>query len=268
MAQIIRQPNETDEAWAARVKQLRETQKAFVLPPPSMSEESKQQDRRWLPIINDGVHTNIHGTEVHIPETDPFAEANNLQDVEKDDAILMPEKGGLSENEQPKQYPVVKIESNRGGARSAAEMDAELIRMRATLSTMQNSSQGSEQTPTGKISGTVDGGGGNYSDWAFGFSISGADVTVNSGKVRHGTRTPVTATGKVISIAADNTWIYVSYTYGGTATITSSTTEPVTTEEVHKQVLYRVTLSSPGSASVGSGNIRHLGDIFIAGAFA
>lgn len=166
MAQIIRQPNETDEAWAARVKQLRETpkefmretQKAFVLPPPSMPEEIKQQDRRWLPIINDGVQTNIHGTEVHIPETNPF---------EKDEAILLPEKGGSSEKEQPKQEPVVKIESGRGGVRSAAEMDAELIRMRATLSTMQNSSQSSEQTPTGKISETVDGGGGITYDYLF-----------------------------------------------------------------------------------------------------
>jgi hypothetical protein len=158
MAQIIRQPNETDEAWAARVKQFRETQKAFVLPPPSMPEEIKQQDRRWLPIINDGVHTNIHGTEVHIPETNPF---------EEDEAILLPEKGGSSEKEQPKQEPVVKIESSKGGVRSAAEMDAELIRMRATLSTMQNSSQGSEQTPTGKISETVDGGGGITYDYLF-----------------------------------------------------------------------------------------------------
>ena len=105
-----------------------------------------------------------------------------------------------------------------------------------------------------------------YSDWAFGFRISGAVVTVNSGTVRHGTRTPVTAAGTDITIAADNTWIFVAYTYGGTATITSSTSEPVDTEEIHNHALYLVTLTA-GVASVGAGNIRHLGDIFIPGAY-
>jgi hypothetical protein len=106
----------------------------------------------------------------------------------------------------------------------------------------------------------------SYSDWAFGFEISGATVTVNAGKVRHGTRTAVSVAETEIEILADNTWIYVEYTYGGTAIITSSTTEPTDTEEVHKRVLYLVTLTN-GVASVGKGNIRHLGDIVIPGAF-
>lgn len=105
------------------------------------------------------------------------------------------------------------------------------------------------------------------SNFAFGFSVSGAVVTVNSGKVRHGTRTPVTAAGKDITIAADNTWIFVAYTFGSTATITSSTSEPIDTEEVHNHVLYLVTLTA-GVASVGAGNIKSLGDIFIPGSFA
>jgi len=111
----------------------------------------------------------------------------------------------------------------------------------------------------------------SYSDWAFGFSISGAVVTVNSGKVRYGTRTPVTAAGTDITIAADNTWVFVAYTYGGAATITSSTSEPVDTEEVHNHALYLVTLTGTGDsavASVDEGNIRSLGDIFIPGSFA
>ncbi len=110
-------------------------------------------------------------------------------------------------------------------------------------------------------------GGVDYSDWAFGFSISGAVVTVNSGKVRHGTRTPVTVAGKDITIAADNTWIFVAYTYGSTATITNSTSEPVDTEEVHKHILFLVTLDGD-TASVEPGDIKHLGDIFIPSAFA
>jgi hypothetical protein len=130
----------------------------------------------------------------------------------------------------------------------------------------------------GKPTIVVDGDGGgagetggmDYSKFAFGFTISGAVVTVNSGKVRHGTRTPVTAAGTDITIAADNTWIFVAYTYGSTATITSSTSEPVDTEEVHNHALYLVTLTGTppsASASVGEGNIRSLGDIFIPGSF-
>jgi hypothetical protein len=111
-------------------------------------------------------------------------------------------------------------------------------------------------------------GGTSYSNWAFGFSIRGAVVTVNSGKVRHGTRTPVTAAGKDITIAADQTWVFVTYYYGtSTASITSSTSEPVNTEEVHNHALFLVTLTG-GIAQVESGNIRSLGDIFIPGAFA
>ena len=107
----------------------------------------------------------------------------------------------------------------------------------------------------------------SYSDWAFGFSINGAVVTVNSGKVRHGTRTAVIAAGKDIIIATDQTWVFVSYTYGGSATITSSTSEPKDTEEVHNHALFLVTLTS-GVASVEKGNIKSLGDIFIPSVFA
>ena len=46
----------------------------------------------------------------------------------------------------------------------------------------------------------------SYSDWAFGFSINEAVVTVNSGKVRHGTRTAVIAAGKDITITTGS-WI-------------------------------------------------------------
>ena len=107
----------------------------------------------------------------------------------------------------------------------------------------------------------------DWSIFAFGYSISGAIVTVNAGKVRHGTRTPVTAAGTDITVGADNTWIFVAYTYGSTATITSSTSEPVDTEEVHNHALYLVTLSA-GAASIGAGNIKHVGDIWLPGAFA
>jgi len=107
----------------------------------------------------------------------------------------------------------------------------------------------------------------DYSDFAFGFSISGDVVTVNAGKVRHGTRTPVSVSSSPITISSDQTWIYVAYTYGGAGVLASTTSEPVDTAEVHNHVLYLVTLTGT-VASVESGNIKHLGDIFIPGAFA
>jgi len=111
----------------------------------------------------------------------------------------------------------------------------------------------------------------DYTDFAFGYSISGATVTVNAGTIRHGTRTPVVVESKDIAIAADKTWIFVAYKFGGygfpPALITSSMSEPVDTEEVHNHVLYLVSLSG-GMASIGAGNIKHVGDIWLPGAFA
>ena len=109
----------------------------------------------------------------------------------------------------------------------------------------------------------------DWSIFAFGYSISGAVVTVNAGKVRHGTRRPVEAYRRAITITADNTWIFVAYTYGygNTASIISSTSEPVDTEDVHNHALYLVTLTD-GVASIGAGNIKHVGDIWLPGAFA
>ena len=106
-----------------------------------------------------------------------------------------------------------------------------------------------------------------YSDFAFGFSISGAVDTVNAGKVRRGTRTPVSVAGGDITIGTDQTWVFIAHTYGSTGTLSSSTSEPVDTETVHNHVLHLVTLTD-GVASVESGDIKHLGDIFIPGAFA
>lgn len=107
----------------------------------------------------------------------------------------------------------------------------------------------------------------DYSDFAFGYSISGATVTVNAGTIRHGTRPPLVVWSKDIDITADKTWIYVAYNFGWSATIASSISEPVDTEEVHNHVLYLVTLSE-GVASIDAGNIKHLGDIWLPGVFA
>jgi len=111
----------------------------------------------------------------------------------------------------------------------------------------------------------------DYSDYAFGFTLNPdgdntAEVGINAGKVRHGTRTAVSVSSAKI-VCSNQTWIFVAYTYGSTGTISSSASEPVDTETVHNHALYLVTITS-GVASVESGDIKHLGDIFIPGAFA
>jgi len=109
----------------------------------------------------------------------------------------------------------------------------------------------------------------DYSDFAFGFSISGAVVTVISGTLRHSTRTPMApfeVAETDVSIAADHSWIYVSYTFAiGTITIEQSPIEPQSTEAIFKQPLHRWRLIS-GAASIEK--ICHLGDISIPGSFA
>jgi len=105
----------------------------------------------------------------------------------------------------------------------------------------------------------------DYSDFAFGFSVSGVTVTVKAGKIRHGTRTAISVAQADISIVADHTWIYVVYTFGGGASLTSSTTEPVMTETAANWPLHKWRLAN-GVASIEQ--ILHLGDIIIPGSFA
>ena len=108
----------------------------------------------------------------------------------------------------------------------------------------------------------------SYSDWAFGFSCNGAVDTVNGGDLNHGTRTPIAVAGVAITIPADQTWVYVTYPFGGgAASIISSTTKPQITADTFVRILHLVTLTN-GVASVAQGNIKYLGDITIPGSFA
>jgi hypothetical protein len=107
----------------------------------------------------------------------------------------------------------------------------------------------------------------DLASFSFGCSISGATVTVNAGTIWHGTRAPVVVESKDIAIAADKTWIYVAYTFGWGAIITSAMVAPVSNNSVYNHALYLITLSE-GVASIDAGNIKHLGDIFIPGVFA
>jgi len=108
----------------------------------------------------------------------------------------------------------------------------------------------------------------DYSDFAFGFSISAAIVTVKSGYIFHGIRPAITVAGAPITIAADNTYIYVSYAFGGgAASVTSRRVFPQHTATTLNWLLYKVTLTD-GAASISAGNIHHLGSITIPGVFA
>lgn len=105
----------------------------------------------------------------------------------------------------------------------------------------------------------------NLSKFAFGYSIAGNVVTVSAGKVRHGVRDAVAVGSGDITISLDHTWIYVSYTYGGSAALESGTTEPASTESILQVPLHKWRLVE-GMASIEQ--ICHLGDIIIPGAFA
>ena len=105
----------------------------------------------------------------------------------------------------------------------------------------------------------------DYSMFAFGFSISGNVVKVSPGNVRHGTRNVVAVAGRNITINADHTWIYVSYTYGGGAVLENSTTAPTSVENILRVPLHKWRLES---GVVRLEQILHVGDIIIPGAFA
>jgi hypothetical protein len=100
---------------------------------------------------------------------------------------------------------------------------------------------------------------------AFDCTLSGAVVTVNTGRVSHGSRAIITVAGSDITITEDQTWIWVSYIYGASATIESGLTEPRDTETTHNRALSLWALSD---GVVSLERICHMGDVVIPGAFA
>jgi hypothetical protein len=110
----------------------------------------------------------------------------------------------------------------------------------------------------------------SYSDWAFGFSISGAVVMVNAGVVIHGKRYTYTCSDTPIIITEDNTFIYVHLVLGGdeswTPTIESAHIFPSMTDTTIDFPLHKWRLLSGGIVSLDK--IYHLGCIVIPGNFA
>ena len=106
----------------------------------------------------------------------------------------------------------------------------------------------------------------SYSDWAFGFSISGAVVTVTTGKVYQGIRAAVTVAQTNVTISADQTYIYVQFAFGGTsATVLGNTVLPPTNATT---LIYPLHLWGVSAGTVSIARILHLGDIIIPGNFA
>ena len=119
--------------------------------------------------------------------------------------------------------------------------------------------------PTIVVDGAAGGGDMDYSDFAFGFSISGAVVTVNAGEIHHGTRAVVTCAGGDKTITADDQYLWVEYTFGSTATLAGpSTTRPVSTETVMRVWL---ALFNFADSVATLNSVGHIGNIEIPGAF-
>ena len=111
------------------------------------------------------------------------------------------------------------------------------------------------------------GGAMDYSDFAFGFSISGAVVTVNAGYIFHG-ESFAQAFQTDITIEADLTYIYVEYIIGNSsATIKSQQVLPACTVTILNLPLHLWGVNS-GVVSLESRGIHHLGDFIIPGIFA
>ena len=109
----------------------------------------------------------------------------------------------------------------------------------------------------------------DYSDFAFGFSISGAVVTVTAGYLFHGTRTAISVAGGDKTVSVDHTWFYVNYVFGsGSATLATVVGSiPKHTETTLKFILYEARLIA-GVVAISDGDIHHLGSITIPGSFA
>jgi len=99
----------------------------------------------------------------------------------------------------------------------------------------------------------------DYSDFAFGFSISGAVVTVNAGKIIHGKRLPIIVSSKEITVNNDMTYIFVHYVIGAlSGTIDSSNIFPSCTETTLDLPLHLWRVNN-GVVSIADGGILHLG---------
>ena len=108
----------------------------------------------------------------------------------------------------------------------------------------------------------------SYSDWAFGFSISGTQVTVNVGAVFQGKRPPrYTASPSTVNITADYQYTSIQYPWESGVVFwgTPTTVEPVSDASYFRCWLHQFRLVA---GVVSLYRIGHLGNIYIPGAWA
>ena len=115
--------------------------------------------------------------------------------------------------------------------------------------------------------GSVAGGSGiNLSVFSFGCAFSGTQVTVLGGYVRRGFRTPIYISSDSFYLGSGLKWSYVTYSLSaGTATLTTNASSvPDDTADAIYIALHQYQLIA-GVASVTSGGVHHIGDIFLPG---
>jgi hypothetical protein len=104
----------------------------------------------------------------------------------------------------------------------------------------------------------------SYSDFAFGFSISGAVVTVMKGEVHPKKQSPISIIQKAITLTADHQYVWVEHVLESNVAVLAA---PNVDRPVSDDIMYRVWLHQfrliDGVASLEQ--IGHLGNIYIFG---
>ena len=101
--------------------------------------------------------------------------------------------------------------------------------------------------------------------WAFGYTLSGASITVLPGTVRiHGKASYAITTNSVISLSGSPEWVFVNHVYSsGVTSIAHSSTEPLHTGDELRLPLYYLVPTDP--ANYVMTRILHKGDFNLGG---
>jgi len=106
----------------------------------------------------------------------------------------------------------------------------------------------------------------DYRDYCLGCWISGTVVNVNAGWIHHGVREPVAVAADTVTLTEDHQYVWVEYTFAGSASIAGpSTVMPVSEEKTYRCWLAQFRLRD---ARAYVEQIGHVGNIEIPGAFA
>jgi len=104
----------------------------------------------------------------------------------------------------------------------------------------------------------------SYSDWAFGFSISGTEVTVSMGEVHPKKQTPIVLASKKITLTADHQYVWVEHVLETDQAVIQG---PGLDRPVSDDIMYRVWLHQfrliNNVASLEQ--VGHVGNIYIFG---